>query len=178
MTKAGPVRAYIGLGSNQGERLVILQTAVQRIATLPSSQLLAVSALYRSRAAEGAAGSDDFFNAALALETQLSPYTLLAALQGLETQAGRERPYHHAPRTLDLDLLLYGEQCICDGPELLVPHARMMLRDFVLRPLLDIYPADQPLYADLKRSPCFEAASILGNSCEIACESWTQGVAL
>ena len=104
MSRASAI-AYIGLGSNQGASLEILQTAVAAIAALPDSRCLQVSSLYASKAAEGAADGPDFLNAVLKLETQLSPEALLQHLQAIENAAGRERPWRHAPRTLDLDIL-------------------------------------------------------------------------
>jgi 2-amino-4-hydroxy-6-hydroxymethyldihydropteridine diphosphokinase len=88
----------------------------------------------------------DFINAVAELATGLAPLALLAQLQALELQAGRERPYRNAPRTLDLDLLLYGDACI-DLPELTVPHPRLSERAFVLAPLAEIAPGRVP--ADL-----------------------------
>lgn len=131
--------AYIGLGSNQGASLNLLQEAVWAIAALPTSRCLQVSSLYASKAAEGAANGPDFLNAVLRLETQLDAHTLLAHLQAIENAAGRERPWRHAPRTLDLDILLYGDMQI-DTSALQVPHPRMAQRAFVLKPLWEISP--------------------------------------
>ena len=132
--------AFIGLGSNQGASLNILQDAVAAIAALPKSRCLQVSSLYASQAAEGAANGPDFLNAVLQLETQLSPEALLQHLQAIENAAGRERPWRHAPRTLDLDILLYGVVHI-DTPALQIPHPRMAQRAFVLKPLWEISPS-------------------------------------
>ena len=110
------------------------------IAALPDSRCLQVSSLYASKAAEGAADGPDFLNAVLKLETQLSPEALLQHLQTIENAAGRERPWRHAPRTLDLDILLYGDVQI-DTPALQIPHPRMAQRAFVLKPLWEISPS-------------------------------------
>ena len=132
------VLAYIGLGSNLVDRLHFLQQAVHQLAALPQTQLLGVSSLYQSTAAEGAAGSGDFLNAVVELSTQLDAYALLAALQTIELAAGRKRPHLHAPRTLDLDILLYGCESIADAPRLIVPHPRLWERDFALLPLAEL----------------------------------------
>ena len=107
------------------------------IDTLPGTRVLHRSPLYRSAPVD--APGDDFINAVVEVSTCLSAPMLLLALQKLEQSAGRERPYRHAPRTLDLDILFYGEARI-DSPQLTVPHPRMAGRAFVLRPLADIAP--------------------------------------
>ena len=130
--------AYIGIGSNAGDARAHVLQALQELAQLPETRLEARSALYRSAPVD-APGQADYVNAAAGLDTELSAAQLLGALQDLEGRHGRERPYPNAPRTLDLDLLLYGTQSI-DGPALRVPHPRLQQRAFVLRPLLDIDP--------------------------------------
>ena len=132
--------AYVALGSNQGVSIKILQDAVAAIASMPGSRCLQVSSLYASQATEGAANGPDFLNAVLKLETQLSPVALLQQLQAIENTAGRERSWRHAPRTLDLDILLYGDVQI-DTPALQIPHPRMTQRAFVLKPLWEISPS-------------------------------------
>lgn len=131
-------RCAIGLGGNLGDAPQTLLQALDDLAHLPESELVAVSALYRS-AAIGPEGQPDYANAAITLDTQLSPWALLDQLQRLEAAAGRERSIRWGARTLDLDLLLYGDQCINDA-RLTVPHAEMHKRAFVLRPLQDIWP--------------------------------------
>ncbi len=174
-----PVLAFIGLGSNQGDREAYLTAAVEAIAALPGSRLLAVSALYASAAAEGATGSGDFLNAALALETRLPPHDLLDALQAIEQAGGRERPYHHAPRTLDLDILLYGDAVIDDGPRLLVPHPRLSQRDFVLLPLMALRATLGEQQPELRfLGQLQHPLPILGNSCEIYRQKWKGQTAL
>lgn len=133
------VQAFVCLGANLGNAQVQLQWATERIGQLPRVRLLACSSFYRSAPVDCAPGDPDFFNAVLALQTQLTAPDLLQALQGLEQQAGRQRPYRNAPRSLDLDLLLYGDGRI-DSPALIVPHPRMWERAFVLRPLAEIAP--------------------------------------
>ena len=130
--------AYIGLGANLGDAPAALRAAIQALAALPGTQLLQCSALYRSAPVD--ATGPDFYNAVAALRTSLPPQELLAALQSIEAAAGRERPYRNAPRTLDLDILLFDALAI-DTPTLTVPHPRMHERAFVLLPLAEIAPA-------------------------------------
>ena len=136
-----PTRAWIGLGANLGERDAALRQAVQAMAALPGTQVLRVSSLYRSAPVD--AGGPDYLNAVAEIATTLEPLALLAALQAIEHGAGRERPYRNAPRTLDLDILLYGEQCITTLA-LTVPHPRMHERAFVLQPLAELAPERVP----------------------------------
>ena len=132
------VIAYVGLGANLGAALSTLEAAVRLCAALPESRLLARSGIYRTAPVD--ASGDDYFNAVVALKTRLPPDDLLQALHEIELQHGRQRPYRNAPRMLDLDLLLYGERRL-ETPSLTVPHPRMHLRAFVLKPLSEIAPA-------------------------------------
>jgi 2-amino-4-hydroxy-6-hydroxymethyldihydropteridine diphosphokinase len=132
-----PVTAYVALGANLGDPSAALRAAFDALDQVPDTRVVAKSPLYRSAPVD--AGGPDFVNAVAALRTGLTAPALLAALQAIEQAAGRERPYLHAPRTLDLDLLLYGAATI-DSPALTVPHPRMRQRAFVLRPLADIAP--------------------------------------
>jgi 2-amino-4-hydroxy-6-hydroxymethyldihydropteridine diphosphokinase len=148
-----PVTACVALGANLGDaRLAVLQ-ALAALDHLPGTRLTGRSRLYRS--APHQAQGPDFVNAVAQLHTSLSAPGLLDALQALEAQAGRERPYVNAPRTLDLDLILYGQSRI-DSPRLKVPHPRWRERAFVVLPLADVWPdqvsaedrarvADQPI---------------------------------
>jgi len=133
-----PVRAYIGLGANLGDAQAAVREALAALGTLPGTREVARSSLWRSAPVDAA--GPDFINAVAALDTTLAPGPLLAELQRIEQAAGRERPYRNAPRTLDLDLLLYGDARI-DTPSLTVPHPRLTQRAFVLRPLAEIDPA-------------------------------------
>ena len=126
------VHAWIGLGSNLEDPLEQLARAVTGLATLPDTTLVGQSAFYRSRPV-GPQDQPDFSNAVVLLETALSPETLLDHLQQLEQAHGRVRLRRWGPRTLDLDLLLYGCETI-STPRLAVPHPRLAERDFVLRP--------------------------------------------
>jgi 2-amino-4-hydroxy-6-hydroxymethyldihydropteridine diphosphokinase len=130
--------AFVALGSNLGDPAENVRKGIAALAQLPQSQFLAASSLYRS-APVGAVDQPDFINAVAQLSTQLAPQPLLTALLAIESRFGRERPYRNAPRTLDLDMLLYGAQCIA-VPGLCVPHPRMHLRAFVLAPLLELAP--------------------------------------
>lgn len=130
--------AYVALGANLADPVAQLRAALAELATLPESRLLKTSSLYRT-APVGIHGQPDFINAVAALETALCAQDLLAALFEIEARFGRRRDFHHAPRTLDLDLLLFDEQII-DSPQLQLPHPRMHLRAFVMAPLLEIAP--------------------------------------
>ena len=132
------VTAYIALGANLGDARATVRDALLALDRLPQTRLLRASGLYRTAPWE--ASGPDFINAVAAVETGLDAHELLRVLQALELQAGRERPYRNAPRTLDLDLLLYGDAVI-DAPELTVPHPRLRERAFVLVPLAEIAPA-------------------------------------
>lgn len=136
---AQPVRAYVALGANLGDAVAAVQSAFDLLDTLPATRLVARSGLYRT-APVGVLDQPDYVNAVAAVDTHLAPDALLAALLELETRHGRTRAYHHAPRTLDLDLLLHGDTCLRQaGLEL--PHPRMHQRAFVLVPLAEIAPA-------------------------------------
>jgi len=138
------VHAWVGLGANLGEPAAALRQAVQALAHTKGIRLLRTSSLYRSAPVD--AHGPDYLNAVAEIATTLSPHALLAALQALEHAAGRERPYRNAPRTLDLDLLLYGTQHIAT-PDLTVPHPRMFERAFVLQPLAELAPQHVPAQA-------------------------------
>lgn len=132
-----PVRAYVGMGANLGDAAHTLRRATEQMACTAGITLLALSPLYRTAPVDSS--GPDYINAVAAIDTTLSAASLLAELQRIEMAHGRERPYHNAPRTLDLDLLLYGNDTIND-PDLVVPHPRMHERAFVLRPLADLAP--------------------------------------
>jgi 2-amino-4-hydroxy-6-hydroxymethyldihydropteridine diphosphokinase len=129
------VTAYIGLGANLGDPALAVRNAIAAIAGLPGVQGAQASSLYGSAPVD--AGGADYVNAVLQVQTSLSAPQLLTALQAIEQQAGRERSFKNAPRTLDLDLLLYGTQKIAT-PNLVVPHPRMWERAFVLLPLAEL----------------------------------------
>lgn len=133
--KAMSTTAYIGIGANLGDAQANVQDAIARLCALPGCTVSAVSSLYRTAPIDSS--GDDYINAVACVETELGAEELLQALQGIELAHGRERPYRNAPRTLDLDVLLYGQQEI-RTPTLQVPHPRMCERAFVIVPLLEI----------------------------------------
>ena len=132
-----PVAAYIGLGANLGDARAAVQAALQALGRLPETRLTAQSSLFKTAPVD--AGGDDYVNAVAQLETRLPAQQLLERLLEIEQAHGRTRPGYNAPRTLDLDLLLYGREQI-DAASLTVPHPRMTQRAFVLIPLLQIAP--------------------------------------
>lgn len=150
-TPPGVVAAYIGLGGNLGDPPAAIAHACAALDALAGTRLVSRSHNYRS-APVGVSGQPDYINAVACIETALSPGDLLAAMLGIENQVGRTRDYPMAPRTLDLDLLLYGCQRI-DEAHLHVPHPRMHQRAFVLKPLAELAPdlsiADAGVVSDL-----------------------------
>lgn len=132
------VTAYIGIGANLGDASANVADAIARLARLPGAQLVDASPSYRTAPIDSS--GDDYINAVARITTTLAAEELLQALHGIEAAHGRERPYRNAPRTLDLDLLLYGEEQIASAT-LTVPHPRITERAFVLVPLLALAPA-------------------------------------
>lgn len=131
------VTAFVALGANLGDSRASVERAMDDIATSDGVTLVHRSSLYRSAPIDSS--GSDYVNAVVEILTSLSAPALLVRLQDIERFAGRERPYLNAPRTLDLDILLYGDACIY-SQELTVPHPRMLDRAFVLRPLAEIAP--------------------------------------
>lgn len=129
------VTAYIGLGANLGDARASVKQALQALERLPRTSVTARSPLYLSAPVDAA--GPDYVNAVAELATGLTALELLDALQAVENAAGRERPFPNAPRTLDLDLLLYGD-LVQSSERLTLPHPRMNDRAFVLQPLADI----------------------------------------
>jgi len=132
-----PVVAYIGLGANLGDPRTTVMQAMQAIADTDGVALTRQSTLYTSSPVDSS--GPDFVNAVVEVLTRLPAMRLLEQLQAIESRAGRVRPYRYAPRTLDLDILLYADSRI-DKHRLTVPHPRMMQRAFVLVPLAEIAP--------------------------------------
>ena len=132
------VLAYVALGANLGDAGAAVIAAFDAIAALPGTEMAKRSALYRTAPVDSS--GPDYVNAVAEVWTSLSALELLRQLQAIEAHAGRTRPWPNAPRTLDLDLLLYGDERIA-LPELQVPHPRMGDRAFVLVPLAQIAPA-------------------------------------
>lgn len=132
------VQAFIGLGSNMDDPVAQLDSAVSHLQSWAGISLLAVSGYYGSTPV-GPQNQPDFVNAVADVSTSLSPQALLEALQAIEQRQHRERVEHWGPRTLDLDILLYGDQNLQE-PDLTIPHPRMTERAFVLIPLSDLAP--------------------------------------
>ena len=133
-----PVTAYVALGANLGDAVRTVRDAIVAIGQLPDTALTAQSSLYRTAPIDSS--GPDYINAVVEISTRLPALQLLDHLQAIEKNAGRERPYRNAPRTLDLDLLLYGSARM-DSVRLQVPHPRMQERAFVLVPLAEIAPS-------------------------------------
>lgn len=153
MASRQPVRAYIALGANLGDAADALSEALQALTACAGIDRVRASSFYRTAPVDCV--GPDYVNAVAHIDTTLDAMALLALLQALEQAAGRQRPYRNAPRTLDLDVLLYGSACIV-SPHLTVPHPRMAQRAFVLVPLAELSPglvrpeqllavADQPI---------------------------------
>ena len=138
MLERSPIVATVGLGANLGNPQAALAGAMASLAALDGVKLVAQSAFYRSAPIDSS--GPDYVNAVVQLQTTLTAPALLAQLQTIEQGAGRERPYRNAPRTLDLDILLFGDASI-QSESLTVPHPRMWQRAFVLLPLAEIAPA-------------------------------------
>lgn len=132
-----PVTAYVALGANLGDARTAVLQAFEALGCLSETQVTGRSALYRTAPHE--AQGPDFINAVARIDTRLTAPDVLDALQAIEHQAGRVRPYVNAPRSLDLDLLFYGDACI-QSPHLTLPHPRWRERAFVLVPLADVWP--------------------------------------
>jgi 2-amino-4-hydroxy-6-hydroxymethyldihydropteridine diphosphokinase len=132
--------AYLGLGSNIGDRQANLRTAVALLRDEDGVEVVACSSVYETEAMDGAAGQRDFLNAAVRVLTSLDPYGLLGACKAIERRLGREpAPERHAPREIDVDVLLVGDRILAE-PGLVVPHPAITTRRFVLAPLLEIDP--------------------------------------
>jgi 2-amino-4-hydroxy-6-hydroxymethyldihydropteridine diphosphokinase len=130
-------RVFVGLGANLGDAVRSVRAALLQLGELPRTAVVAASSLYRSAPID--ADGPDYINAVAELRTELEPEQLLAQTQALEQRFGRQRPYRHAPRTLDIDLLFFGERRIA-LPKLSLPHPRLHERAFVLAPLSELAP--------------------------------------
>jgi len=134
-----PVTAFVALGSNLDDPVAQVRAGVLALASLPQTRLICTSSLYRNPPV-GYREQPDFVNAVARIETRLAPRALLEALLAIEHSRGRVREFANAPRTLDLDIVLYGDQVVRE-PGLTIPHPRMLERAFVLLPLAEIAPA-------------------------------------
>lgn len=138
-SSAGWRRAYVGVGANLGDARATVLAAVDALGVVPGVLVVAVSPLYTSAPLGEGADGPEYVNAVLELSTALDAYALLAVLQTVELQFGRTRSYRNAPRTLDLDVLLFGGEVIASDV-LTIPHPRMEERAFVILPLFDLNP--------------------------------------
>jgi 2-amino-4-hydroxy-6-hydroxymethyldihydropteridine diphosphokinase len=134
-----PRRAYLGIGSNLGERLGYLQLAVDQLARADGITVVGVSPVYET-APVGGPEQPDYLNAVVAVDTTLTAHELLRIAHGIEAEAERVRAVRWGPRTLDVDVLLVGDERV-DDPDLVIPHPRMAERAFVVVPLADLDPA-------------------------------------
>jgi 2-amino-4-hydroxy-6-hydroxymethyldihydropteridine diphosphokinase len=131
------VTAFVAIGANLGDASTAVLCAINDLAALPATVLVAQSSQYQT--APIASSGPDYINAVVEISTALNAQALLLCLQQIEFEAGRDRPYPNAPRTLDLDILLYGDATV-NSPTLTIPHLRMTERAFVLVPLSEIAP--------------------------------------
>lgn len=132
------MRAFVGLGSNLGEREDLIRQALEEIARLPQTQLVRASSLYDTEPV-GDTDQPNFLNAVAELDTDLPARQLLWNLMLIEKRLGRVRTHKWGPRTMDLDVLLYGDQ-VMEEPDLRVPHPELIRRSFVLVPLVELDP--------------------------------------
>ena len=136
-TATATATVFVAIGANLGQAEATVLQAMRDVGALPHTTLVRRSSLYRTAPIDST--GPDYINAVVEISTTLAAPVLLAQLQTLENKAGRARPYRNAPRTLDLDILLYGDLAL-NTPTLTVPHPRMMQRAFVLVPLAEIAP--------------------------------------
>lgn len=141
------VKVFLSLGSNIGDRLKYLEKAFYELAANPQIKLVDQSSIYETKP-EGYTDQDDFLNMVVAIATTLSPSELFNYIQDVELRLGRERNKHWGPRTIDIDILIYGEEII-ENERLIIPHKLMHERVFVLLPLYEIY---QGLIPGIERS--------------------------
>ena len=140
MAEPAAVTAYLGLGSNVGDRLAALTEALALLDAMPGLRLVTCSSVYETEP-WGVTEQPAFLNLAAGFETTLSPERLLAAGKSVESKVGRTETYRWGPRVIDVDILLYGDEVVNSAePDLLIPHARLAERAFVLAPLAEIAP--------------------------------------
>jgi 2-amino-4-hydroxy-6-hydroxymethyldihydropteridine diphosphokinase len=177
---ASAVTAYLGLGSNLGDRRAAMRRAVGLLRAQPGLMVTRTSSLYETDPIGGPPGQAPYLNAVVAVATTLSPQALLSGCLSIENQLGRQRTVRRGPRTLDLDLLLYGNR-VEQGPNLFLPHPLMHERRFVLVPLAEIAPeachpvAGQCIMALLDALPLSNATSQAGERVDpVAGPTWWQ----
>jgi 2-amino-4-hydroxy-6-hydroxymethyldihydropteridine diphosphokinase len=167
-------RVFLGLGANMGNREEHLRMALRLLAT--RCRIVAVSSLYRSTAAvlEGEAPGPEYLNAACAIETDLAPVELLVFAKEIEHAIGRRPAARWAPRPIDIDLLLYGDETI-DMPQLTVPHPRIVERNFVVVPLAELAP-DAALAGLGRTVGEFAEDADFDGLAHVADPAWTEGI--
>lgn len=131
------VICYLGLGSNLGNRRRNIKLAVKKIGALKATRVIEESKMFDFSPVGGPSGQDNYLNAALKIQTKLSAINLLKKLKKLETELGRVKTVRFGPRTIDLDILLYGDKSI-KAKKLTIPHPRLFCRDFVIKPLKEV----------------------------------------
>jgi 2-amino-4-hydroxy-6-hydroxymethyldihydropteridine diphosphokinase len=131
-------RVFLGLGSNLGDRAKNIRRAVRLVGSIGRTRVVSVSSLYETEPV-GYADQPDFINAAVEIETVLTPRELLCEIKGIERSMGRKKTFRFGPRVIDIDILLFGNLTV-DEPDLVIPHPRMLERRFVLMPLVEIAP--------------------------------------
>jgi 2-amino-4-hydroxy-6-hydroxymethyldihydropteridine diphosphokinase len=131
--------AYLGLGSNLGNRMAFLRSGRDSLVDRFDIALIRAAGVYETEAVGGPPENPLFLNTVLQIETSLEPHQLLAACLSIEDEFGRTRPARWAPRTLDIDILFYADRVICEE-DLIIPHPRLQERSFVLAPLREIAP--------------------------------------
>jgi len=128
---------FLGIGSNLGDRRKNIRLALEKISSLKNTKILKLSKIVETKPMGGPSGQGKFLNAVLKVDTKLTPLKLLKQLQKVENELGRKRTVRWGPRTIDLDILLFADKVI-DRKDLKIPHPRLMERDFVLEPLLNL----------------------------------------
>ena len=128
---------FLGIGSNLGDRHKNIRLALEKISSLKNTKIVKLSKIIETDPVGGPSGQGKFLNAVVKIKTDLTPLKLLKQLQKIENEVGRRRTVRWGPRTIDLDILLFGDKVI-ERKELRVPHPRLMERDFVLKPLLSL----------------------------------------
>lgn len=137
------VKVYIGIGSNLGNRQENIKKAIQQIKNLEKTEIAGISSLIQTKPQE--ATGPDYLNAVLKIKTELQPYRLLECLQEIENNLGRKRSFKNCPRTIDLDILFYGNEKI-KTKKLTVPHPKIGEREFVKKPLFELEPEFKRIY--------------------------------
>lgn len=131
------VTCYLGIGSNLGERRKNISSAIKKIKALKDTKVIKISSLIETEPVGGPAGQPKFLNGALKIKTNLPPLTLLKGIKKIEKELGRDKTVRYGPRVIDLDILLYADKII-KTKTLTIPHPKMFIRDFVIRPLSEI----------------------------------------